>query len=76
MGDVFIELQRNGAYLRCTAIDADTGEEAVVIGPLREPESLKRLAVQKLRNNQGRKLGAPQRGSGGAPSGGGTDIKV
>ena len=76
MGDVFIEMQRNGAYLRCTAIDADTGEEAVVIGPLREPESLKRLAVQKLRNNQGRKPSSPHGRSGGTSSGGGTDIKV
>jgi len=77
MGDVFIELQRNGAYLKCTAIDADTGEEAVVIGPLREPESLKRLAVQKLRNKMGLKPDAPK-GGGYGPRGtsGGTDIKV
>lgn len=74
MGDVFIELQRNGAYLKCTAIDADTGEEAVVIGPLREPESLKGLAVQKLRNNQGRKPAPPEGGRSG--NSGGTDIKV
>ena len=78
MGDVFIELQRHGAYLKCTAIDADSGEEAVVIGPLREPEHLKRLAVQKLRNKLGQ---APQQppGNGGYGSGGntgGTDIKV
>jgi hypothetical protein len=77
MGDVFIELQRHGAYLKCTAIDADTGEEAVVIGPLREPESLKRLAVQKLRNKRGLKPDAPKTGNSG-PGGaaGGTDIKV
>ena len=74
MGEVFIELQRHGAYLKCTAIDADTGEEAVVIGPLREPEGLKRLAVQKLRNKLGQRPQKPQ-GSGGASSGG-TDIKV
>ncbi len=74
MSDVFLELQRHGAYLRCTAIDAETGEEAVVFGPLREPESLKRLAVQKLRNNQGRKSAPPRGNTGGTP--GGTDIKV
>jgi len=78
MGDVFIELQRHGAYLKCTAIDADTGEEAVVIGPLREPESLKRLAVQKLRNKKGLKPDAPKPAGGYGSGGrsGGTDIKV
>ena len=78
MGDVFIELQRHGAYLKCTAIDADSGEEAVVIGPLREPEHLKRLAVQKLRNKLGQGPQPPRSGSGFGTGGssGGTDIKV
>ena len=74
MAEIFIEMQRNGAYLKCTAIDGDTGEEVVVIGPLREPESLKRLAVQKLRAKQGHKPPS-QGGHSGGPSGG-TDIKV
>ena len=72
MGEVFIEIQRHGAYLKCTAIDADTGEEAVVIGPLHESEGLKQLAVQKLRNKLDPK---PQRPPGGGRPGG-TDIKV
>ena len=50
MSDVYIELQRNGAYLKCTAIDPATGEEAVAIGPANDPEGVKRLAVLKLRN--------------------------
>ena len=75
MGEVYIELQRHGAYLRCTAIDGDTGEEAVAIGPLRDPESLKRLAVQKLRNKLGLKSEPPKGGQGPASTGG-TDIKV
>jgi hypothetical protein len=72
MGEVFIELQRHGAYLKCTAIDGDTGEEAVVIGPLHEPDALKHLAVQKLRNKLDTKPSSPPKG--GRP--GGTDIKV
>ena len=77
MGEVFIELQRHGAYLKCTAIDADSGEEAVVIGPLREPEHLKRLAVQKLRNKLGLAPPPPKGGGyGSSGSSGGTDIKV
>ncbi len=50
MSDVYLELQRNGAYLKCTATDSVTGEEAVAIGPLNDPEGVKRLAVLKLRN--------------------------
>ena len=72
MAEVYIELRRHGAYLKCTAIDGDTGEEVVVFGPLREPEGLKRLAVQKLRSRQAAKSQAPHGGQGGS----GTDIKV
>ncbi len=50
MGDVYLELQRNGAYLKCTAVDAGTGEEAVAVGPANDPEGVKRLAVMKLQN--------------------------
>jgi len=75
MADIYIELQRNGAYLKCTAIDAATGEEAMCFGPPREAEALKRIAVQKLRNKQGQRPHEP-RGDGDQGSGGGTDIKV
>lgn len=50
MSEVYLELQRNGAYLKCTAVDAATGEEAVAVGPANDPESVKRLAVLKLNN--------------------------
>ena len=50
MSEIYIEMQRNGAYLRCTAIDAATGEEAIAIGPVNDPEAVKRIAIQKLRN--------------------------
>lgn len=50
MSEVFVEMQRNGAYLKCTAIDPQTGEEAVAMGPANDPESVKRLAVLKLQN--------------------------
>ncbi len=77
MGDVFIEIQRNGAFLKCTAIDSVTGEEAVVVGPVNNPEGLKRVAVQKLRAKLGLKSPTPRGGGygSGGPSGG-TDIKV
>lgn len=50
MAEVYIELQRNGAYLKCTATCAETGEEAMAVGPVNDPEGVKRLAVLKLRN--------------------------
>ncbi len=53
MGEVYLELQRNGAYLKCTATDAATGEEATAIGPVNDPEGVKRLAVLKLQNKLG-----------------------
>ncbi len=49
MGEVYLELQRNGAYLKCTAVDAETAEEAMAVGPVNDPEGVKRLAVQKLK---------------------------
>ncbi len=52
MADIYLELLRNGNYLKCTAIDSVTGEEAIAIGPLNDPEGVKRLAVQKLKNKQ------------------------
>ena len=60
MSEVFLELQRNGNFLKCTAIDAASGEEAIAIGPYNDPESVKRLALQKLRLKlEGRKPGDP-----------------
>jgi hypothetical protein len=60
MSEIFLELQRNGNFLKCTAIDAASGEEAVAIGPVNDPNSVKRLAVQKLRLKlEGKKPGDP-----------------
>ena len=50
MSEIYLELQRNGAYLKCTAVDAATGEEAVAIGPHNDVEGVKRLAILKLKN--------------------------
>jgi hypothetical protein len=64
MAEVYIELQRNGAYLKCTATCAETGEEAMAVGPVNDPEGVKRLAVLKLRNKlEARK--PPKPGGGG-----------
>lgn len=63
MSEIYLELQRNGSYLKCTAVDAATGEEAVAMGPLNDPEGVKRLAVLKLKNKlAGKKPGKPGRG--------------
>jgi hypothetical protein len=50
MSEVFIEMQRNGAYLKVTAIDPQTGTEASAMGPANDPGSVKRLAILKLQN--------------------------
>jgi len=50
MSEVFIEMQRNGTWLKVTAIDSETGEEASTLGPASDPEAVKRLALQKLQN--------------------------
>ena len=50
MAEIYLEMQRNGAYLKVTAIDPDTAEEASAIGPANDPEGVKRLAILKLRN--------------------------
>ena len=53
MSEIYIEMQRKGAYLKVTAIDADTAEEATAMGPVNDPEGVKRLAVLKLKNKLG-----------------------
>ncbi|WP_425339289.1 DUF6898 family protein [Brevundimonas alba] len=44
-----LELTRNGAYLKCSAIHVATGREVSAMGPINEPEGLKRIAVAKLK---------------------------
>jgi hypothetical protein len=49
MAEVFFELFRHGLYLKVTAIDGATGEEAIAFGPAKDENSVKALALQKLR---------------------------
>ena len=47
--EIYFELRQVGTYLRCTAIDGQTGVEVTVAGPVsRNAEQLKRVAAQKL----------------------------
>lgn len=48
-GEVLIEVRHIGSQVRVAAIDADTGTEVIVPGPLRcSVDALSRLAVRKL----------------------------
>ena len=48
-GEVYFEFRQIGNYLRCAAIDAATGREVVVSGPVNYgTEHLKRVALLKL----------------------------
>ena len=49
VGEVIVELTRNGAYLKCSAVHVATGVEASAIGPATEPAGLERIAIAKLR---------------------------
>jgi hypothetical protein len=62
VSEIYLELQRNGAYLKCTAVDSATGEEAMAVGPVNDPEGIKRLAVQKLRIKLDQRRNAPSSG--------------
>jgi len=50
MSEIYVEMQRNGAYLKVTAVCARTGEEVSAMGPANDAESVKRLAIRKLQN--------------------------
>lgn len=49
IGEVIVELTRNGPYLKCSAVHAATGVEATAIGPAAEPKGLERIALAKLK---------------------------
>jgi len=56
--DVLFEIQQLGNTVKATAIDATTGQEAVVLAPLTiSRHDLQLLALRKLRYLQGRKTG-------------------
>ncbi|NVK32837.1 MAG: serine hydroxymethyltransferase [Rhodobacteraceae bacterium] len=49
-GEVYLEFQRFGNQVRVTAMDAQTGVEVYVIGPLNAAQhDLQSLAVRKLK---------------------------
>jgi len=49
IGEVIVELTRNGAYLKCSVIHVATGVEASAIGPVTERTGLERIAIAKLK---------------------------
>lgn len=49
IGDVIVELTRNGPYLKCSVIHVATGVEASAVGPVTERASLERIAIAKLK---------------------------
>ncbi len=48
-GQIIVEFVRNGAYLRCSAVDVTTGVEVSAVGPVAERHGLERIAIAKLR---------------------------
>jgi hypothetical protein len=49
-GEVIVEFIRQGGFLRCAAVDVDTGVEASAIGPVSAREAaLERIALGKLK---------------------------
>ncbi|MFT4077177.1 MAG: hypothetical protein QM647_16740 [Asticcacaulis sp.] len=67
MSEIYLEMQRKGPYLKVTAIDADTAEEVSAMGPVNDPEGVKRLAVLKLKNKLAEKRGQGSSASGQKP---------
>jgi hypothetical protein len=49
IGEVIVELTRNGPYLKCSAIHVATGLEVSAVGPVNEPKGLERIAIAKLK---------------------------
>jgi hypothetical protein len=48
-GAIYFEFAVQGAFVRVSAIDAETGLEAVIVGPSHAPRAqLERLALRKL----------------------------
>ena len=49
-GEVIVEFLQQGAFLRCAAIDMDSGTEASAIGPVSAGRAaLERIAIGKLK---------------------------
>ncbi|WP_445678650.1 DUF6898 family protein [Radicibacter daui] len=71
MAETLFEMRRVGSYIRCSAIDPETGIEAVVTGPANSPgDSLRLAARRKLeyllsRHHVQAGAGVPEAGPGG-----------
>ncbi|GAB4238875.1 MAG: hypothetical protein Kow0032_25700 [Methyloligellaceae bacterium] len=49
-GEIYVEFRQVGNAMRVTAVDAASGEEVVVMGPVHaRREELQRIAVRKLK---------------------------
>ncbi len=54
-GEIYFEFKALGAFVRVSAIDAATGTEVVVMGPVSGRQAdLERVALAKLRARLGR----------------------
>jgi len=49
LGDVIVEFVRNGAYLKCSAIQVASGREVSALGPASDPKGVERVAIAKLK---------------------------
>jgi len=49
IGEVIVELTRNGPYLKCSAIHVASGLEVSAVGPVNEPRGLEGIALDKLK---------------------------
>ena len=48
--DIIVEFVRQGAYMRCAAVDTATGIEAIAIGPHNvDHKVLEKIAIGKLK---------------------------
>ncbi|MBO0345985.1 DUF6898 family protein [Roseibium limicola] len=60
LGEVYLEFQAFGSQVRVTAMDASTGIEVFVVGPLNAAKSdLQKLAVRKLKRRLERENASP-----------------
>ena len=60
MPGIYFEIIRQGAYVKVAAIDAESGLEASIIGPIGTPQpELEKLALKKLEFVRRRSAGQP-----------------
>ena len=49
LGEVIVELTRNGPYLKCSVVHVATGVEVSALGPAAARVGLERIAIGKLK---------------------------